>query len=141
MLEYLLRFLVGSDYSVVYAKNVGRVDHVLNLFLPFDGHGRQGAFDEPLADLAHAVVVADAASAVHHFVTGCVFNSLVHFDDAIAGEAHSTVVESEVDVDSSSRFIELGHAERSPNAIGSEPFTLCLVANSLVNLLAKVGNV
>ena len=82
--ENLLTFCIAADDGVVDGKDVVRVDGILDVLLPLDGHGRKSAFHEALSDFSHSVVVTNTAAVLHDLVTGRIFDSLVQMHGLLA---------------------------------------------------------
>lgn len=131
--------VLTSGNRVVDCENIGRVDVVLDLFLPVNGHLRDGSVNELFADFAYAVMVGDAASTSHNFVTRRVFHDLVLFDDAFS--VQPLVHQSQVDVNGSSCVVQLSNAEGHPHAVIRETLLLSHFVHACSHPTTQFGHV
>lgn len=108
---------------VIDAENVVRVECVLDLLLEFNGHSWKCAVDKALAKFANAVVVRDAATGIHHFVTCSIFYNLIFMYDLVTGLV--LVRQRQVHVDGWTCRVKLCDAEGDPDVLFFETFFQC----------------
>lgn len=131
-------FSIAASDRVVDSKDVLGVNLLLKGLLPLNGVRAHCPLDELLSNLADSVVMGDAATALHDFVSGAVLDILVSVDGLITRQ--SVVVHSQVDVDSSARLVDLGNTEAHPEALAVIAELGCLFVNPRLDFFAERGN-
>ena len=96
MTEDLFALFLRPDKGVVDSENIVGVHCLLDLLVPLEGHVRHHSVHEPLPDLAHPVVVADAPSALHHLVSGSVLDFFIQLHQLALVAFESPEIERQV---------------------------------------------
>jgi len=102
-------FLVRSGNRVVGSKYILGVNMLLEGLLPLDAIRANSTSDKLLSNLSDSMMVRNASTVNHNFVTSGIFDCLVLLDQI--GSIHVLVPKSKVDIDSSTCLIDLGDSE------------------------------